>query len=163
MRTFILSLLLALAAPVQAAQLQTQVEIDSAQLRCDGTWPGAYYGYPWQNTTGHAIYIHVVELQAVTAQLANSEFALWFELANDGGGNPPTGPVIASWGADIYAVGSSPMWYSRDFGVNYIAVPARGWVTLKVNCDPTYNTSGTLNGTGFYYTGLVRFWYELGP
>ncbi len=155
--------LLCLAVSSYAGALQPRIEIDSAQLHCDNWWPGLYYGYPWQNTTGGSILIHTVELQVVSAQVTNAEFALWFELANDGGGNPPTGPIIASWGNDIYAIGSSPLLYQRDFGANYISVPAGGWVTLKVNCDPTLNAYGGLNSTNFYYVGLVRFWYEQAP
>src|SRR5258708_23178762 len=100
--------LLCLAVSSYAGALQPRIEIDSAQLHCDNWWPGLYYGYPWQNTTGSAILIHTVELQVVSAQVTDAEFALWFQLANDGGGNPPTGPIIASSGHHIYAIGSSP-------------------------------------------------------
>jgi hypothetical protein len=164
----LLGVLLLLIGCVSGAELRLQ-SITTAPITCDPMWQN-FHSVQWQNTTGADIRIRRIEMQFVSAQSLVGEFALWFqqgwhpsEATPDGRSiTALQGPLIDSFGVNVFSPPNRPLLKQTDFGVNYVTVPAGSWTTMTVNCGPSV-VDGAYASTAFSYVAAVRFWYAVAP
>jgi hypothetical protein len=159
---------LLLTGCVSGAELRFQL-ISTSPIICDPLWQN-FHSVQWQNTTGSNIRIRRIEMQFVSAESLVGEFALWFQHGWHPSESTPggrstialTGPLIDSFGVNIFSPPTTPVLKQTAFGTDYITVPADGWTTMTVNCGPS-TVGGVYASTAFRYVAAVRFWYVVAP